>query len=202
MPKIVDHDVERHRLAGAACRTVAKAGLEGATLRAIAEEAQCSTGPLVHYFGDKNQILIHALRHAARETGMRMLDVHARESGRAALRGMAAEGLPLDELRRAEWRVWLAFWGQAITAGADLAAEQNRRYTAWRRLMQAVLLQAQADGELDGRLDPEREAVLLVAFIDGIGIQAMFEPRRFNRQCQLDLLDGHLSRLFPGRASS
>ncbi len=195
MPKIVDHDAERHRLAGAACRTIAKAGLEGTTLRAIAEEARCSTGPLVHYFGDKNQILIHALRHASRETGMRMLDVHSREKGRAALREMAAEGLPLDELRRAEWRVWLAFWGQAL-AGADLAAEQNRRYTAWRRLMQAVFLQAQTDGELHGRFDPEREAVLLVAFIDGIGIQAMFEPERLDPQYQLDLLDGHLGRLF------
>ena len=196
MPKIVDHDAERQRLAGAACRTVAKVGLEGATLRAIAQEAQCSTGPLVHYFGDKNQILIHALRHASRETGMRMLDVHSREKGRAALRGMAAEGLPVDTVRRAEWRVWLAFWGHAI-AGADLRVEQNRRYTAWRRLMQAVFLQAQADGELEGRFDPEREAVLLVAFIDGIGIQAMFEPKRFSPQHQLDLLDGHLDRLFP-----
>ena len=196
MPKIVDHEAERERLAAAACRTVARAGLEGATLRAIAEEARCSTGPLVHYFGDKSQILIHALRHAARATGTRMLDVHARRRGRAALRAMAAEGLPLDRRRRGEWRVWLAFWGQAIS-GADLAAEQTRRYTAWRRLMQAVLEQARADGDLDRRLDPEREAVLLVAFVDGIGIQAMFEPDRFDERRQLELLDAHLDRLFP-----
>jgi AcrR family transcriptional regulator len=195
LPKIVDHEAERQRLAAAACRTIAKAGLAGATLRAIAEEAGCSTGPLVHYFGDKSQIMVHALRHAARETGLRMLHAHGREKGRAALRAIAEEGLPLDERRRDEWRVWLAFWGQAI-AGPELAAEQNQRYTAWRRLFQAVIERTQTDGDLDAHVDVERASELLVAFIDGVGIQAMFEPTRFPRRRQLELLDAHLDRLF------
>lgn len=194
MPKIVDHDAERERLAAAACRTVARAGLEGATLRAIAHEARCSTGPLVHYFGDKRQVLIHALRHASRETGSRMLHALGRETSRAALRAVAEEGLPLDERRREEWRVWLAFWGHAAADG-DLAAEQHQRYTAWRRLMKVVLERAQAEAALAAGLDLEREAELLVALIDGIGIQAMFEPARFDRRRQLQLLDAHLERL-------
>ncbi len=195
MPKIVDHEAERQRLAAAACQTIARAGVEGATLRAIADEARCSTGPLVHYFGDKNQVLIHALRCAARETGSRMLHALGREKGRAALRAIAQEGLPLDEVRQAEWRVWLSFWGQAVTS-RDLAAEQRQRYTAWRRLIQVVLERAQATNELGAGLDLEREAELLVALIDGIGIQAMFEPARFDRRRQLQLLDAHLDRLF------
>ncbi len=196
MPKIVDHDAERERLAAAACRTIARVGLDGATLRAIANEAQCSTAPLVHYFGDKNQLMIHALRQAARQTGLRMLDVHGREKGRSALRGMAAEGLPLDKLRQDEWRVWLCFWGQSVS-GVDLVAEQIQRYTGWRRLFVAVFLQTQADGGLARDVDAESEAELLVAFIDGIGIQAIFEPKRFSKRRQLELLDAHLDRLFP-----
>lgn len=199
MPKIVDHEAERQRLAAAACRTIARAGVEGATLRAIADEAHCSTGPLVHYFGDKSQVLIHALRHAAQETGSRMLHVLGRKKGRAALRAVAEEGLPLDEVRKAEWRVWLSFWGQAV-AGVDLAAEQRQRYTAWRRLIEVVLERAQTEGELAVGCDLEREAELVVALIDGIGIQAMFEPARFDRRRQLQLLDSHLARLFSSAA--
>lgn len=199
MPKIVDHEAERQRLAAAACRTIARAGVEGATLRAIADEASCSTGPLVHYFGDKSQILIHALRHAAHETGSRMLHALGREKGRAALRAVAEEGLPLDEVRQAEWRVWLSFWGQAVS-GIDLAAEQRQRYSAWRRLVQVVLERMHAEGDLAGSLDLESEAELLVALIDGIGIQAMFEPERFDRRRQLQLLDAHLGRLFSAAA--
>jgi AcrR family transcriptional regulator len=195
LPKIVDHDAERQRLAAAACRTVARVGLEGATLRSIAEEAGCSTGPLVHYFGDKSQIMVHALRHAARETGLRMLRAHGHEKGRAALEAIAEEGLPLDALRQDEWRVWLAFWGQTVSA-PEIVAEQNQRYTAWRRLFQAVIERTQTDGDLDKSVDAERSSELLVAFIDGIGIQAMFEPTRFRRRRQLELLDTHLDRLF------
>ncbi|MCP5067309.1 MAG: TetR family transcriptional regulator [bacterium] len=195
MPKIVDHEAERQRLAAAACRTVARAGLEGATLRAIAEEAGCSTGPLVHYFGDKSQIMIHALRHAAHETGLRMLRAHGLAEGRSALRAIAEEGLPLDAKRQDEWRVWLAFWGQAI-ASPELVEEQHQRYTAWRRLFQAIIERTQAEGDLAEHIDAERACELLVAFIDGIGIQAMFEPRRFPRRRQLELLDIHLDQLF------
>ena len=198
MPKIVDHDAERERLAAAACRTVARLGLEGATLRAIAREARCSTGPLVHYFGDKSQVMIHALRHAARATGARMLRAHEREKGRAALRAIALEGLPLDERRRSEWRVWLAFWGQTVASPA-LAAEQNERYSAWRGLVRTVLEETQEAGELDPRFDAERGAELLVAFVDGVGLQAVFEPRRFPRRRQEALLDEHLDGLFAAR---
>ena len=194
MPKIVDHDQERSRLAEAACRTIAKDGLEGATMRAVACEAACSTGPLVHYFGDKNGLLVHALRHAASRTGSRMLQCLQSQRGIAALRALLEQGLPLDAERRDEWRIWLGFWGRA-SGDPALAAEQIRRYAEWRGLLRAALERCLGEGELAAGLDLEHEAEELIALIDGIGIQAMFEPTRFTNQRQLAAIDRYLARL-------
>ena len=194
MPKIVDHDAQREEIAGAAARAIARAGLEGATMRAVAKEAGCSTGPLAHYFGDKSRILVHALRHTSRKTGDRMVRQLRRGRGIAALRSVLEEALPLDGTRKAEWRVWLSFWGRAATH-PDLAAEQARRYEEWRVLVQGGLESARVEGELASGLDLEREAEAIVALVDGIGIQAMFEPSRFTPEHQLTIVDAYLERI-------
>ena len=194
MPRIVDYHAERERLAEAAWRTIAREGLQGATMRAVAEQAGCSTGPLVHYFGDKNQILVHALRHAARRTGGRMVRRLQSSHGIAGLRSLLEEALPLDNQRRAEWRIWLSFWGGAA-ADPTLAAEQKRRYEEWRGLIRVALAGARFQGELPRGLDLEQTAEEIVALVDGIGIQAMFERDRFPRARQLAIIGDFLKRL-------
>ena len=202
MPKIVDHDAQREEIAGAAARAIARLGLEGATMRAVAKEAGCSTGPLAHYFGDKSRILVHALRHASRKAGDRMLGQLRRGRGIAALRSILEEALPLDDTRATEWRVWLNFWGRAATH-PDLAAEQARRYGEWRELVHGGLECARAEGRLASGLDLGREAEAIVALVDGIGIQAMCEPTRFTPEHQLGLINAYLERLAgPPRDSS
>ncbi len=68
MPKIVDHDVQREKFANAAIRIVARAGLEGLTMRAVALERGHPTGPLFHYFNSKDELLMEAIRdHRERE---------------------------------------------------------------------------------------------------------------------------------------
>ena len=58
---------------------------------------------------------------------------------------------------------------------------------------------AQRTGELVavGRhhLDVEREAAALIALVDGIAIQATFDPRSVSAERQLEILDDRLSRL-------
>ena len=74
MPKIVDHDVQRVKFAEAAMRLIARLGLEGVTMRAVAAEAGLSYGSLFHYFDSKDELLMHAIhsfneihRHRKRE---------------------------------------------------------------------------------------------------------------------------------------
>ena len=50
MPKIVDHDLQKEKFADATRRLIARVGLEGITMRAVAAEAGLSYGSLFHYF--------------------------------------------------------------------------------------------------------------------------------------------------------
>jgi TetR/AcrR family transcriptional regulator, transcriptional repressor of bet genes len=109
-------------------------------------------------------------------------------------RGLLEIGLPLDEERREETRVWFAFLGLALTR-PPLARAQRLAYEAWRRLVADALRGAQAEGDVDETVDVEREAAGLVALVDGLAVQAMFEPTGPSVERQLELVDARLAEL-------
>ena len=173
MPRIVDHAQRRRELVAATWAVVAAEGIEAATVRRIAEEAGCTTGRITHYFADKEEVLVAALRQVHRAAGKRMLAASEPRSGLEALRAVLAEALPLDQERVLEWRVWLAFWGSAATS-ARLQAEQHRRYREWRGLLKRVL----ATVPLSADIDLDRLVDQIVALVDGFGLQGVLDPQR------------------------
>ena len=114
MPKIVDWDERRDEILSATWRVIARDGITGATIRAIAREANCSRGILGHYFDDKADILGSALVHSHRRVGARMTAASAGLTGLAALRAVMLEALPLDERRDLEAQIEISFWGRAL----------------------------------------------------------------------------------------
>jgi TetR/AcrR family transcriptional regulator, transcriptional repressor of bet genes len=201
VPKIVDHEQRREELAAAVWRIASREGLDAVTTRGVAAEAGWSTGALHHYFSDKEELLLFAFRTIADRVGRRVQA--ARASAREPverLRELLAIGLPLDAERCDETRLWFAFLGLALTRPA-LARAQGAAYGQWRRLVASALEEAQAAGELDPAVDPHREAASLVALVDGLAVQAMFEPSGPSAKRQLELLDARLAAL-RGRVST
>jgi AcrR family transcriptional regulator len=172
VPKVVDHAQRRRELVAATWAVVAAEGIEAATVRRIAEEAGCTTGRITHYFADKEEVLVAALRQVHRAAGKRMLAAIGPRSGLEALRAVLAEALPLDQERILEWRVWLAFWGSAATS-TSLQAEQHERYREWRGLLKRVLATAQ----LSADIDLDRLVDQIVALVDGFGLQGVLDPQ-------------------------
>jgi AcrR family transcriptional regulator len=72
MPKIVDWESKRDDILSATWRVIARDGIAGTTIRAIAREADCSRGILGHYLQDKADILGSALLLSHRRVGARM----------------------------------------------------------------------------------------------------------------------------------
>jgi AcrR family transcriptional regulator len=176
VPKVVDHAQRRRELVDATWTVVAAEGIEAATVRRIAEEAGCTTGRITHYFADKEEVLVAALRQVHQAAGRRMVAAIGQRRDLAAVRAVLAEALPLDEERILEWRVWLAFWGSAATS-ARLQAEQHQRYREWRALLKRVLTGAQRDGQLAVGIDLDRLVDQIVALVDGFGLQGVLDPQ-------------------------
>ena len=175
MARSSDSEARRSEFAEAAWRTIAARGLDAATVREVARGAGASTGRLVHYFRSKDELMLEALRHAGRVVRRRMNALLAERRGLAALEGLLRDALPLDDARRAEWRFWLAYWARAASEPA-LAAEQQRRIGVWRSMLARVLGEAQATGELALGVDVAFEAEAIMALVDGLGQQALFDP--------------------------
>jgi AcrR family transcriptional regulator len=194
VPKIVDHDARREDLARAAVRVIDREGIEGATLRQIAQEAGYSTGILGHYFGSRNDVLVAALGHCMAHAQARMSQLGSVHRGLKALHEMSAELLPLDRRRTRENRVWLLYGAEAITA-KRLRKEYLKNDDQIRAFLRTSLQQAVEDGELDGSIDPELEANRLLALNDGVSLQALFDRDFWTNERQLEAMDVHLDDL-------
>jgi AcrR family transcriptional regulator len=194
MPKIVDHEESRREFAQAVWRAVVELGIESATVRRVAQYSGWSTGRLSHYFASKDALLEYAIGHAGRQMQRRFDRRLAAARGLAALRAVLGEVAPINRQRREEWIFWIAFWGRA-TRHPALAAAQERRHRAFRGVLVACLQQARALGEIDPRLDLEREAAAIAALAWGIGVVSTFEPRALSRADIYRELDARVARL-------
>lgn len=202
MRKRVDAAAQRLSIASAAARVIGRAGLEGARLRDVARAADVTTGAITHYFDGKEAVLLAALAEVVRRTLGRMdAAPAARRPGdvRAFVSGVCAY-LPASEADRSDWRVWLAFWGRAVT-DARLRAVHRAYYRKFvARLIEPLRALA------IGRPKPtRREAGLcadaVIAALDGIGTRATLEPERWPHERQRETLRQLLSPMLVAFAS-
>ncbi len=184
MPKIVDADQRRQELAEATARVIARAGVDAASMREIAAEAGWTTGTLVHYFANKHELLDFTLRASIeRRSAQRSerVDLSPAEALRATLTG----ALPTDDDTRVHWIVTVALAGAAASDTA-LAATQREAYRDYRSYLIELLA---AMPLID---DEHVEAERLIGLVDGIALQALFDPESWPAQRQLRALDAGL----------
>jgi AcrR family transcriptional regulator len=195
MPKVVDHEERRVELAAAVWRLASREGLDSVTVRRVADEAGWSTGAVVHYFADKEELLLLAFSTVADRVRGRLAEAAEHTTEPLELvRAWLIEGLPLDRERQSEVRVWFAFLGLALTRPA-FARAQRLTYRAWRGRVADLLREAQERGAVRADVDPSAAATALVALVDGLSIQATFEPRALSAGRQAELVDQQLDAL-------
>ena len=187
MPKQVDHALRRRQLVEASWDVIAAEGIEGVTLRKVAQAADCTTGRIAHYFSGREELVRSALRAAHKDAARRMMRI-ARSGAQAQdrLRRVAFEGLPLDAARLREWKVWLVFWASA-TSNAALAEENVRRYADWQGLLESLLAEIGTDPYTPAQA--ERQALELASLIDGLGIRTTLAPTAANRRLARDAVN-------------
>lgn len=187
MPKIVDHAKRREELAEAMWRVVVRRGLDGATTREVAEEAGYSTGVLQHYFANKNELLVAALRLCHDRVSQRLPEVLRDLTPLAALRAYAYETLPLDHRTREETHLDMSYWSHALVVD-ELAHVQRLTFRRWRDGLELYIRGAQDAGELSPGSAADRADLLLCLSL-GLSVEGMLDPNFFTRARLIALFD-------------
>jgi len=180
MPKIVDHEERRREVLSAARRVIVRDGIDAATTRAIAKEAGYSNGVLAHYFTDKDEILLSALRQSHQRIRARLARKVDGVSGLAALRELLLDNLPLDAERTQETRLEVSFWSRSL-ASERLAEVQRAEAAELRDAVRELLGQARAAGELTAEQNLGDLTEQLLALVDGLSLHLLLYPGRLRR---------------------
>ncbi len=116
-----ESDDPRHRISQAVWDTIAELGIEATTVRAVATRAGCTTGLIMHRFGSRSAMLVHARQTLFERTAARADEARAGGTQSAAERlyAVVCSVLPLDDERIVEAKIFTGFAAAAI-ADADL----------------------------------------------------------------------------------
>ena len=194
-------------------RIIATDGLERASLREVADEAQLAVGSVRHYFASSDELLSHAFAVAVDRIIGRLTAAEARLADlppgaaehHGAVVALLGEILPLDEDRAVDACVWMAFKNAARTK-PFLAAEADRSHRAVAVVVGGLILglagtapgPAADAGAAGAGVDQQvlvTEAELLLAVLDGLTMHALLQPEWMTAQMCNDVLEAHLEGL-------
>jgi AcrR family transcriptional regulator len=190
MPKVVDHEQRRRELAEAVWRVIRRNGVDGASVRTVAQEAGWSAGALRHYFRTQSELLDFAIELAAEQIRQRVVALELADDPRRAVEQLLSELLPLDDERRAENEVWLAF-----TARALIDPQLRERQAEIDDALRAASLRAVEMLGLPAGRERTLEAERLHALLDGLAIHAAMRPERLSPRRIVAVLRRHLDEL-------
>ncbi len=194
MPKIVDHDLQRERFAEAAMSLIARHGLEGLTMRAVAAEADLSYGSLFHYFESKDELLKHAIHLSTSSQTRRVNEFTSRYAGLTALEHLLCDDAIIDESSREAWMVWMTFQYK-VALQASFAELHSELIEGWLGRITQLLRDAQLAGEISDSLDIEFEAKAIWAYSAGIGQLGLLHTESLPAKLQKRLISAYLDKL-------
>lgn len=190
MPKIINHDVRRRKIAEATWQVILKKGMEGATVRNIAKEAGLSLGALRYYFQTQDELLVYAMelvqdRATNRIRAIYQQSLPPKEMAVAVL----LEIIPMNEDTRAEMEVWFAFitYMKPKENAKDIVGD-NVQYVI-RKIMDYLETTKSLVNDIDLHLETER----LYALVDGIALHAMMQPKRLSAKKIEETIRYHLN---------
>lgn len=208
-PKVSDttHERRAHILAATAA-LIAREGLQGISVRAVADRAGCSRGLVEHYFRNKTELLLAANRSVNETYLERVAGAVGDLTGLAALEVRLRSLLPYTQTVLDEWRVRLVFWHQAGQEHTDPVLTKNNNesfYAAYNEIL-ADVRYAQEHGEIPDTVPLIVTSELVLLLVMGIataclGNAQLRQQRPLDRRVEMIiglLKSGHVSALQVG----
>lgn len=185
MPKLVNEERRRERIAEAVWNIAADQGLERATIRAVAAECGLSVGSIQHSFRTQEELKRFAMELVVQRVTTRLNDAEGlpfRASDKAAaIAGLLMETLPLDAEREKEARIWAAFSTAALT-DEGLGNYSRQMNSALERFCLRCMRELNGPESPKEDCDIRLEAMHLHSLLDGLTLALLTDPSHARRQ--------------------
>jgi AcrR family transcriptional regulator len=163
----------------AAARVIAERGVESTRFADVSQASGVPVSTLQYYFGNREDMIVAAFRHAVGEEMGRLravlagaADADPWEQLGALLRIGVVDGQDAPET----WRLWVELWRTALR-DAELRLEALDVSRQWRELLTDVIVRGQAAGRFRADADALVVANQAISLMDGAGIPvALADP--------------------------
>jgi hypothetical protein len=123
----------------------------------------------------------------------RIEECFRRYDGRALFEAVILSVLPLDEGRRGEWRLWIAYYARAAQEVA-LSEVQREHYDGWRANLRSAYQRVMSVEFSCSKAEIDRGTDATMAFIQGLGVLGIFGPAELSPARQRQLVKEHIKR--------
>ncbi|MET9230520.1 TetR family transcriptional regulator C-terminal domain-containing protein [Lentzea sp. NPDC003310] len=197
-PRVVDPVARRQAVAEAVFRVVVRDGVEQASLRNVAVEAGLAIGSIRHYFDSHDEMIIFAVEALIHSIDERVM-AHVRslqdlDDPRRPAERVLSEVLPLDDRRRDEAVLWLAFVTASRTR-PSLVPHAEKLYDGLRALCHRALTVMTEAGTIAAGHDVTLESERLASLLNGLTVDGVLHPDRMTPDLAVSVLRRHLDSL-------
>ena len=168
-------DARRLSLIEACARVLARDGVGGASVRAIAVEAGVSSGLVGHYFSGIEALVAATYAHVGDQVdrATEQAIAAAGPDPRARLDAFATASFRAPLADPALLATWIAFWS-LVRSRPQIARQHDEQYAAFRATLRGLLGDCGVDtARLPGA------AIAVTALIDGLWLELCLSPDAF-----------------------
>lgn len=184
----------RLEVSAAAWRVIVREGLDRASMRAIAQEMNCTTGVVTHYFRNKQELILFALHQVTERLQGLMEQAMVNRAGCDRLVAMLSSFLPIDPERQEVLRVWVAFLGYAV-GREELLADHQQSAGKLRQMVIQELETLQHQEQIRPDINLETEANVLLALVNGISLDTLIQKQQLSHEQQKEALQHYVDGL-------
>lgn len=169
-------DKRREHIARCAAELIAREGMEGFTMRAVAAASGCSRGLVEHYFKSKRMLVGAADVWINTQTVNRASKAIDRKRGLDALEIRLRQILPFNKTILDEWRVRVIFWRKFSVAEMQEAGASSPFEPIFTAMLDDIVT-AQESGEIPKNLDVPPIAEFVLFNVIGIACICLTDNR-------------------------
>ena len=167
----------RSEILDAAIKVFSESGFHGGSLREIAERVGLSQPGLLHHFANKEKLLEAVLTHRDDLANERM---GPELPAGAALFDSLVELTAFNATTPGLVALFAVLSGEATATDHPGHEYFRERYSWVRTLIEEAVVEGQAAGDIRPDLDPTDAARTMIALLDGLQIQWLYEDSSFD----------------------